>query len=186
MNYSLRTLLLIAAGLSVFCASLVYATPIVGDLYYTFGLLMIAYATIAAIYFRGKRRAYWIGFLILFAVYYCHTVWPTEIRSAYSYFQRAGGMGFTGQGLVTSRLLAGAYEGLHPSDIPGRTSGGLRINPRPDETVGQYIAFTTAGHTAIALALGVGGGLLAQRFASQVLPTTKRPSEHFVSDMDIQ
>ncbi len=183
MNYSLRTLLLTAAGLSIVCASLVYATPLIGDLFYTFGLLMIAYGTIAAIYFQGKRRAYWVGFLILFAGYFCHSVWPSEIRSTWAYFQRNGSIGYTTQGLITTRLLAGAYEGLHPSSAPSSVPmrGGRTVSG--PQTAGQYIAFMTAGHTVIALFLGIGGGVVAQRFASRSLQSVRKPIENYLREI---
>jgi hypothetical protein len=193
MNYSLRFLLIGMAGFAVVCASMVYPEPLVGDLFYTFGLLAIAFAAIAAIYFRGSRRAFWVGFLILFAGYYSHSVWPGEIRSTFALFQGSAGMNFPAQGLVTTRLLSGAYESLHPDNRSGQPTSG-RINryggspfPVTDNRAGKFIAFMTAGHTAIAFLLGIGGGLIAQRIAALAPPTAKRQLEKILGrDIDLQ
>src|SRR6476620_941463 len=119
MNYSLRTLLILAAVISVLCACLVYPRPIVGDLFYTLGLLMAAYATIAAIYFRGPRRAFWLGFLILFAGYFCHTVWPSAVHNMWDYVQETSGIAFAPSGMITKRLLYHAYKLLNPMSAIG-------------------------------------------------------------------
>jgi hypothetical protein len=168
MNFSLRTLLIITAGVAVICASLVYATPIVGDLFYTLGLLMMAFSTIAAIYRRGSQRAYWIGFVILFATYFCHTVWPSEIRGTWTVMQRGRPFGFPTQDLITTRLLSFLYQGLH-GDMPTSVAFGPRaasVDPAP----AAFVAFVTVGHTAFALLLGLAGGAMARRFALPAAP----------------
>ena len=170
MNFSLRTLLLFTGAFAIVVACLVFPEPLVGDLFYTLGLLLIAFAVLAAIYFRGPIRAYWIGFILLFAGYFAHTVWPSEIRSTWTMVQTMGGMNYPAQGLITSRLMSAAYEGLHgpvtaQAVRPGRAAlrGG---------DAGKYVAFMTVGHTVIALLLGLVGGAIAQRFATGVKPST--------------
>jgi hypothetical protein len=187
MNYSLRTLLIVAAGFAVVCASMAYPTPIIGDLFYTFGLILIAYAVIAAIYCRGTRRAYWIGFIVLFAGYYSHSVWPGEIRGTFALIQGSGGMRFPAQGLVTSRLLSIAYEGLHPDSFRGSVFASPRSGrlTSQDEKAGKYIAFMTTGHTAIAMLLGIAGGFVAQTIAARTPQPVKRPLEKILSEMDM-
>ena|SRR5438270_885176 len=188
MNYSLRTLLIVATGFAIVFASLAYPTAIVGDLFYTFALLVIAFGSIAALYFRGQRRAYWVGFLILFGGYFCHSVWPSEIRSTWLFLQRGGNLGYASQGIVTSRLLGIAYEGLHDPMGLRRTIRSPRMPsyPAPEETAGQYVAFMTTGHVAIGLMIGIAGGLVAQRLASQTLPLMKRPIEKILRDIESQ
>jgi hypothetical protein len=76
VRFSLRTLLIFTAGVAVVFASLKYPAPIVGDLYYTIGLLTIALSALAAILIRGPNRAKWIGFVLLFAVYFATAYGP--------------------------------------------------------------------------------------------------------------
>jgi hypothetical protein len=165
MNYSLRTLLIFTAVFAIVVACLVFPEPLVGDLFYTLGLLMIAIAVLAAIYFRGPIRAYWIGFVLLFAGYYAHTVWPSEIRSTWTMVQTMGGLNYPAQGLISSRLISAAYEGLHgPFTAQQGFRPGRAFFPAGGD-VGKYVAFMTVGHTVIALLLGLVGGAIAQRFA---------------------
>src|SRR5262245_18163473 len=190
MNYSLRTLLIVATGIAFLLACLVYPMPILGDLFYTLGLLAIAFAVIAVTYIRGSQRAFWVGFLILFAGYFCHTVWPSEIRSTWSYLQRSGNIGYASQGVVTSRMLAFAFESLHPSALGGqpynRRYPGFAGPMSPEQTAGQFISFITIGHTTIGVLLGVVGGVAAQRIAIRTLPLVKRPLESVLREMEKQ
>jgi hypothetical protein len=165
MNYSLRTLLIFTAVFAIVVACLVFPEPLVGDLFYTLGLLMIAIAMLAAIYFRGPIRAYWIGFLLLFAGYYAHTVWPSEIRSTWTMVQTMGGLNYPAQGPITTRLMSAAYEGLHGPFTPRQSVMAPRTGGGTSGDVGKYVAFMTVGHTVIALLLGLAGGAIAQRFA---------------------
>jgi hypothetical protein len=158
MNFSLRTLLIIVAGLSVLIASLVYVNPFVGDIYYTLGLLTIGLAIILAVYRSGPNRAYWVGFLILFGGYFCHTVWPSEIRTTWLAFSDDFGM--RTPGLITNRLLALCFEGLH-GGMPDTGFPGPRS--RRSALAEQYVSFLIVGHTAIAALLGCCGGLVARK-----------------------
>jgi hypothetical protein len=161
MSFSLRTLLLFMAASAVVFASLIYATSAVADAFYTVGLLTIAVAVIAAIYRREPGRAYWVGFLVVFAGYYGHTVWPSEIRA--TWIAVSDDFGFRSPGMLTTRVLSWCFEGLN-----GAMPSGNFFNRSPSQPGGlaeRYVAFLTIGHTAIAWILGVCGGMLAQRFA---------------------
>ena len=161
MNFSLRTLLIITAVLSILLASLVYSNPFVGDVYYTLGLLAIGIAVISAIYNRGPNRAYWVGFVILFAGYFCQTVWPSEIRTTWLAF--SNDLGFRTSGLLSNRLLMMGFDVLHGAPPrgrifnPGTASGGSIAE--------KYFSFLMVGHTAIAVLLGMTGGEIARRLA---------------------
>lgn len=189
MNYSLRTLLIVAAVVSVLCACLVYPRPIVGDLFYTFGLLLAAYSVIAVIYFRGLRRAFWVGFLILFGGYFCHTVWPSAVHNTWAYFQDTSGMAVVHSGIITTRLLYSAYILLNPMSSTGAPivngPGGFasRVALGPGEVPGQFIAFMTVAQTTIAIVLGIVGGFIAQWVSLQ---TFTRPIEKYLSERDIR
>src|SRR3954453_1868559 len=90
MQYSIRTLLLVATATAIVCACIVYPDPIMGDLVYTAGLLLIGFGAIGAIYFTGQRRAFLIGFLIFFGGYYYVSVSQSEMRMALAYSQQLG------------------------------------------------------------------------------------------------
>jgi hypothetical protein len=184
MNYSLRTLLILAAVISVLCACLVYPRPIIGDLFYSFGLLMAAYAAIAVIYFRGVRRAFWVGFFILFCGYFCHTVWPSAVHNMWDYVQETSGIAFAPSGMITKRLLYHAYKLLNPLSAigspvvngPGGTASRMVLGP--GEVPGQFIAFMTVAQTSIAILLGIAGGLVARRISLHAFPARTQPIEN--------
>lgn len=160
MNFSLRTLLLIMAALSVLFASFVYVGPFVGDLFYTLGLFLVCFALIFAIYRQRESRAYWIGFFILFTAYFCHTVWPAEIRTTWIAF--SNDFGLRTPGIISSRFLALCFQGIH-GDIPSMRA--LTPGRGPNAIAENYIAFMTVGHTAIAILLGICGGEISKRLA---------------------
>jgi hypothetical protein len=157
----------------VVAGSLVEASPVVGDLFYTLGLLAIPFAVLAAIYFRGPNRAYWIGFVLLFAGYFIHSVWPSEVRSTWSMVQSIGAVDYPSQGLVTTRGLSYLFEGLHgPITSPALGFGRGGVGLRGNAMFGQYVAFMTVGHTAIAFLVGLAGGAIARRLALRAAPAT--------------
>lgn len=175
MNYSSRTLMLVAAGLATAC--LVFADPILGDLYYTAGMLLFAFGVIRAIYSQGQRRAFWVGFVILYAIYSYHLNWM--------YLQFGGGRN-AATGLITTRLLAVVYEGMNPMLAAERGRFAASTSPMslPGNLVGGYIAFLTMGHTLIALGLGVIGGRVAQRLALPAASTSQRTLEEILQEVD--
>jgi hypothetical protein len=166
MNFSLRTLLIFMAAVAVVSASLVSAAPIIGDLFYTLGLLTVPFVAIAALYQRGPQRAQCIGFLIVFASYFFHTVWPTEIRATWAVAQRTGELDYPSQRPITTRMLSFLFLGLH-GEMPRDVDYG---GPGYDIAM-KFIAFQTVGHFAIGTALAFIGGALARRFASRAAPT---------------
>jgi hypothetical protein len=166
MNFSLRTLLIFMAGVAGVSASLVSAAPIVGDLFYTIGLLTIPFAALAALYQRGPQRAQCIGFLIVFTSYFFHTLWPSEIRATWAVAQCAGEIDFPTQSPITTRMLSFLFQGLH-GDFPlVRMSYGDSAY----QMAAKFVAFQTVGHFTIGTLLGLVGGALARRFASRAPP----------------
>ena len=166
MNFSLRTLLIFMAAVAVVSASLVSASPVVGDLFYTVGLLTVPFTAIAALYLRGPQRAQCIGFLIVFGSYFFHTLWPTEIRATWLVAQRTGDLDIPTQSPITTRMLSFLFLGLHgelESDVDYGTTGY--------DIAMKFIAFLTVGHFAIGIVLGFIGGALARRFALRAAPT---------------
>jgi hypothetical protein len=166
MNFSLRTLLIFMAAVAVVSASLVSAAPIIGDLFYTIGILTIPFAAVAAMYQRGPQRARCIGFLIVFTSYFFHTLWPSEIRATWAVAQRAGEIDFPTQSPITTRILSFLFQGLH-GDFPGvRMSYGDSAY----EIAAKFVSFQTVGHITIGTLLAFVGGALARRFASRATP----------------
>jgi hypothetical protein len=166
MNFSLRTLLVFMAAAAVVSASLVSAAPVIGDLFYTIGLMTIPFAAICALYQRGPERAQCIGFLIVFASYFFHTLWPTEIRATVAVAQRTGDYEYPSQGPITTRMLSYLFLGLH-GEMPNDVDYG---GPGYDTGM-KFIAFQTVGHLTIGTLLGLIGAALAKRFALRAAPT---------------
>ena len=178
MNYSLRTWTLVAAGVATAC--LVFANPFLGDLYYTVGLLFFAYGIIRAIFSQGHQRAFWIGFVVVFGIYSYHSAWA---------FLQFGGARSASTGLITTRLLSTAYEGMNPelSVARGRFTTSPSSTTLPGNLIGGYIAFLTMGHTLIALGLGIVGGQFAQRLAAtgaQAALANYRSLEEILQEVD--
>jgi hypothetical protein len=175
MRQSPQALMLVAAGVATAC--LVFANPVLGDLYYTAGLLIFAFGVIRAIYSEGQRRAFWIGFVILYSLYCYHTTW--------AFIQYGGGRNMS-TGLITTRLLAAVYETMNPELMAARGRVAMPPSPMslPGNLFGGYIGFLTMGHTLIALGLGVIGGRVAQRFASPPSPTSQRSLEEILQQID--
>jgi hypothetical protein len=173
MNFSLRTLFVFMAAVAVVSASLVSAAPVIGDLFYTVGLLTVPFTAIAALYQRGPQRAQCIGFLLVFTSYFFHTLWPTEIRATWAVAQRTGELDYPSQSPITTRLLSYLFLGLH-GEMPRDVDYG---GPGYD-TAMKFIAFQTVGHFAIGTVLAFIGGALARRFASRATPTIMDASQN--------
>ena len=190
MSYSLRTMLIVAGVVAIVLACLVYPDPIVGELFFTAGFLLVTFGAVAAIYSRGHRRAFLIGFLILFGSYCWYSLWSTTARTISGLMQPGMAMGsgirYFPPGIITTRLLYYAYEGLNPDVLSGRQPlSGRSSSPRTGEQIyGRLTGFMTVGHTIIGLALGVLGGLVAQRLAWQPVPATARSIDEIRREMD--
>jgi hypothetical protein len=177
MKNSLRTWLLVAVGVATAC--LVFADPILAEIYYTFGLLLFAFGILIAIYARGQRRAFWVGFVILFGIYLSQTT-----SSSFQLIQLAqfGGIRNPPMGLITTRLLGMIYEGFHPEGFSGR--GQFSPNNGMGNVFGGYMAFLTMGHTLFAIGLGVIGGSVAQHLTASVGQTKIRSIEDVLLEVD--
>jgi hypothetical protein len=192
MSYSLRTMLIAAAVVAIVLTCLIYPDPIVDELYFTAGFLLFAFGTIAAIYSHGNRRAFLIGFLILFGSYCWYSLWSTTGRTVSGAVQPGMGVGmgtrYLPPGPITTRLLYFAYEGLNPDIFSGRQPiTGRPSAPRTGEQIyGRFIGFMTIGHTLFGLALGVGGGLIARRLARQPVPTSAHSIDEIMPAMDVK
>jgi hypothetical protein len=71
--------------------------------------------------------------------------------------------------LITTSAISYLFNVLHPEPGPG--SQGRAMSSE------DYKVFLTVGHTAIALLVGLCGGVLAQRLAKQATPAIIVPSK---------
>jgi hypothetical protein len=127
-----------------------------------------------------------VGFVILFAGYFCHTVWPAEIRGTFNSLRMSSQIGYGAQDLVSTRLLSYAFQGLHGSVMTRAGSMGPGMGARVTHnatTMLQYSTFMTVGQTSIALLLGMLGGTIARRFAQQTINRLKRTIEGVSEDI---
>jgi hypothetical protein len=150
------------AAVAVVSASLVSAAPVIGDLFYTPGLLTIPFAAIATLYQHSPQRAQCIGFLIVLTSYFFHTVWPTEIRATWAVAQRTGDLDCPSQSPITTRILTFLFLGLH-----GEMGNDVDYGNPGYDTATKFIGFLTVGHFAIEVVPGLIGGALTRRFASR-------------------
>jgi hypothetical protein len=175
MKFSTRQLLIFTTGAAIACASLAFPSPVIGDAYYTVGLLTIVFSTIAAIYNRGSARAFWVGFVICFAGYFCHTVWPSELRSTFLSLRRMGQLDYPAPDIITTRGLSIFFQGTNDGAAAMRLPTGSASQMMARNTVGQYLAFMTIGHTAFAFILGIIGGAFAQRVVARTNAASTDP-----------
>jgi hypothetical protein len=162
MNFSLRTLLIFMALMAVVAASLSYPTSLVGDCYYTLGLTTIAMSMVAAFVLQGSKRAYWMGFVIAFVVYFGSSVSPMGLRNPPAGLGRMMPADSSGRELITTRMVSYLFDVMHPSPGPGSQGRAMHVE--------EYASFLTVGHTAIALLFGVCGGAIARRIYSRTVP----------------
>jgi hypothetical protein len=176
--------MLVAAGVALLC--LAFPVPIIGDLFYTAGFLLLAYGVMAAIYSSGQRRAFWVGFVILFGGYCSYSIWPGEMRMTWAFSQQGSGMQGLPPRLITSAFLSYAFEAIHLAVFTarGQFTPSLSNTPMAGAMIGQYISFLVIGHSLIALGLGVVGGRVAQRLALQAGATNYRSLEEILQEVD--
>lgn len=160
-------------------ACLVFADPILADLYYTFGLLLFAFGILIAIYARGQRRAFWIGFAILFGIYLSQT---TPLTLQFLQLAQFGGGRNASTGLITTRVLGLVFQGLHPEAFSGQ--GQPPPNNMMAKMFGDYVPFLTMGHTLIGIGLGVVGGRFAQYLLATAGQVKVRSIEDFLLEVD--
>jgi hypothetical protein len=77
------------------------------------------------------------------------------------------------------------YEGFHPTEFASRGQTFSRNNMSGNVIAG-YMAFSTMGHTLIAIGLGFVGGRFAQRLALAVSPPKYRSIEEILQEVETQ
>jgi hypothetical protein len=178
VRFSLLTMLLMVTGVAVLCASLLFAEPWIGSVFYTALLAMILAALVAAIQRQGLQRAYWIGFLVGSAGYAWQAL-PSGLglTSTISSLQLLNAPMPTPQ-LITTDVLVLLYENYSIREPDTRGSSAMsRFQARAgspfSNSVSQrallpYVdshcaAFVLIGQSAIAVGCGLALGGLSSR-----------------------
>lgn len=176
MNYSPRTWILVGIGVAVAC--MLAPHPVLAEIYCTAGLLVFAFGILVAIYSQGARRAFWVGFSILFGIYYSQT--SSSVLQLLQFAPFGGRSSMMGaMGLITNHLLLWLYQGLHPTAFFNGSRNGM-----PPDQFGSFAAFLTMGHTLFAIGLGYAGGRFAQRLAAMNEARSFRSIEEILQDVD--
>jgi hypothetical protein len=162
------------------CYSLLYASPVLGQIYYTITVAAIVFGIIAAIQLQRERRAFWLGFLIVAASYLGLAMVEKRESAARAVIQLISpgpGMQPTRAPdeaeLITQHLLTICFDRYCLSQDPsygrGRTDPYVRYSRVEQRLLGVrqrdpiYGAFMATGHSSIALLLGWLGGAVSRR-----------------------
>ena len=169
-QFSVFGLLVFVAFVSVACAALVYASLWWASICLTGAVIAQLAAILGVVYRRGSGRAFWLGFALLGCAYLLMAFAPGLDR-------------VIGYRLVTTKLFGLLQPKLQRTTIhsnaselalfPGEgalatvTETGRYYAPAP-----QWDHFQQAGHSLMAIVIGVLGGLLARYFYN-----TRQPHE---------
>ena len=178
MQYSLKTLLLVFTAVAACLFCLLYASPLIGDVFYSIAIGASAVALLISVQLRGKPQAYWIGFLLISSLYLWFTMAGNSFESRASTVRSSGrivGAISPKRGnLVTEPLLSWAYEEFCLSkgiagSLPNQGTGnqapfGQQIQLiRLQQTDPNFQGFIAVGHSSFALLFGWLGGVFSSR-----------------------
>lgn len=165
-RFSIRSLLVLIAASGLIAVSLARASIYWASLCFSLALLILAISCIAAIFRRGAKRAYWIGFLFLGVGYMMLMYSPVLDR-------------LIGHRLITTKMLGYLESSLRQTEdeLSGAfrtTSVSSAIDPLPEAMITypsedsprlpQWGYFQEAGHSAFAILLACLGGAAARYF----------------------
>jgi hypothetical protein len=178
MQYSLKTLLLVFTAVAACLFSLLYANPLIGDVFYSIAIGTSAVALLISVQLRGKSQAYWVGFLLISTLYLWFTMVDNSVESRAATVRSSGrivGSISPKRGsLITEPLLAWAYEefclskgsaGSFPNAGVGNQGAlGQQIQLiMLQQADPNYQGFLAVGHSSVALLLGWLGGVFSSR-----------------------
>ena len=146
-QFSLRAVLGLVLSVAVACAALLNATELVATAVFNVTLLVLFAAIVRGLFCPDPGRVFWLGFAVFGWGYLLVVHWHPETTLVMQY-------GLYESPLATSQLLGFVYVALWP-DALDRTA--LCWHPDPED-------FMTVGHSLLALAFGLLGGLLARYF----------------------
>jgi hypothetical protein len=175
IRVSIAALLTGIALFGVTLTALIYPSPLAGNAFFTLTVGTLMTGLLGAVYSRGRKRAFWIGFSTFGWAYFLANYGPEPISNVAS-------------NLVTEGIL----EILYPYTIPHAESGDASVVPpallpqpvppmlpgdppsswetwtTSDRTTGSYYSsprmFNRIGHSLFCLLFASIGGILARRF----------------------
>jgi hypothetical protein len=171
-------MLLATTAVAVTVYSLLYASPWLGNVYYTAAAAAIVLAVAAAIQLHGERRAFWLGFALVAGAYMWFTVQPSPSRLTSNSLLGAqlGVAGADDPQLITTKLLQICYEHYCLSEkwtpdsayararqVPGLGVTSIAFAQRFPQFDPNRIAFVTTGNSSLALLFGWLGGIASRR-----------------------
>ena len=133
------------AGIALFgvaFTALIHPSPLWGNAFYSLTLGTLTIAVLAAIYGRGRRRAFWVGFSTCGWAYFLAIFGPEPISHAEP-------------NLVTTAILDILYPYTIPRVVPGSAQAPA---PTPSIASAKRLARTSAGGGMVVLAGAFGGG----------------------------
>ena len=150
LRVSIAALLGGIALFGVAFAALIHPSPLWGNTFYSLTLGTLTIAVLAAIYGRGRRRAFWVGFSTCGWAYFLATFGPSSISHMES-------------DLVTTAIL----DILYPYTVPRDPSGSAKV-PAPTRPIApaKRLSKTAGDGGKIVLTGAFGGG-----FPTFVRPT---------------
>jgi membrane protease YdiL (CAAX protease family) len=101
---SIAGLLVAVAVLGVAIAALVYPSPLAANAFHSMTLATLTIAVLAAVYHRGAKRAFWVGFSTCGWAYFLAVFGPEPLSHV-------------GPGLVTTTILNVVYPYTVPSTV---------------------------------------------------------------------
>ncbi|WP_435008827.1 hypothetical protein P12x_000076 [Tundrisphaera lichenicola] len=198
---SIAGLLGLVALMGVAIAALTHPSPLAGNAYYTITLAALIIAVLAAVYHRGGKRAFWVGFSTCGWAYFLLVFGPAwvqpygqnlvtttllDIVYPYTIPSKAGvatldpaGIpvswsklaGFRASGRGARVILAGGFAGGPVGPLPSP----WEILTTPDRTTRFWPespeTFRRIGHSLFCLAFATIGGFLTRRFRMTQDPT---------------
>jgi hypothetical protein len=121
-RFSIASLLAWVALLGLGIAALRSGSPLWANAWFSLAIGALTVAILAAVYRRGSRRAYWVGFASCGWVYMLLALGPWNES-------------LVGPYLVTTAVLDLLYPHVVPPDAPAPAAGGTTTTPAPSAMV---------------------------------------------------
>ena len=184
MRFSLKTLLGLVTAAAITCCCMLYAKPVLADVYYSIIIASVVLALVCASQLRGSQQAFWIGYLMVAGAYTWLALGRSEIDTRLSVTLTGSSTIVTANDpeLVTTSLLSIGYDLFCLSDkTTTPRSGNISLrragtpfgyNTKADllaqtyvyrKMDPNYVAFVSIGHASFGMVLGWLGDCLARK-----------------------